>query len=32
MKAIADFIAPFHKMWDDRFDKLETVMKKIKNK
>ena len=27
MKAIADFIEPFRKLWDDRFDKLEAVMK-----
>ena len=27
MKAIADFIEPFRNMWDDRFNKLETVMK-----
>jgi DNA-binding transcriptional ArsR family regulator len=32
MKVIADFIEPFRKMWDDRFNKLETVMKKYKNK
>lgn len=28
MKEIADFIEPFRKMWDDRFNKLESVMKK----
>jgi DNA-binding transcriptional ArsR family regulator len=28
MKEIADFIEPFSKMWDDRFNKLESVMKK----
>ena len=28
MKAVADFIEPFRKMWDDRFNKLEEVMKK----
>jgi DNA-binding transcriptional ArsR family regulator len=28
MKAIADFIEPFRKMWDDRFNKLEAMMKK----
>ena len=28
MKQIADFIEPFRKMWDDRFNKLEDVMKK----
>jgi DNA-binding transcriptional ArsR family regulator len=32
MKAIADFIEPFRKMWDDRFNKLETIMKKYKKK
>jgi DNA-binding transcriptional ArsR family regulator len=32
MKEIADFIEPFRKMWDDRFNKLETVMKKYKSK
>jgi DNA-binding transcriptional ArsR family regulator len=28
MKEVADFIEPFRKMWDDRFIKLETIMKK----
>ena len=28
MKEIADFIERFRQMWDDRFNKLETVMKK----
>lgn len=28
MKEIADFIEPFRKMWDDKFNKLEEVMKK----
>src|SRR5664279_4966863 len=28
MKEIADFIEPFRNMWDDRFNKLETIMKK----
>lgn len=32
MKAIADFIEPFRKMWDDRFNKLEAVMKKYTSK
>ncbi|HMG81940.1 MAG TPA: metalloregulator ArsR/SmtB family transcription factor [Ferruginibacter sp.] len=32
MKEVADFIEPFRKMWDDRFNKLETVMKKYKSK
>lgn len=31
IKEIADFIEPFRKMWDDRFTKLEEVMKKYKN-
>ena len=32
MKEVADFIEPFRKMWDDRFNKLEAVMKKYKTK
>jgi len=28
MKEIADFIEPFRKMWDDRFNALEALMKK----
>ena len=32
MKEIADFIEPFRKMWDERFSKLETIMKKYKKK
>lgn len=32
MKAIAEFIEPFRKIWDDRFNKLEAVMKKYKSK
>ena len=32
MKAIAEFIEPFRNMWDDRFNKLEAVMKKYKSK
>ena len=32
MKAIADFIEPFRKMSDDRFNKLESIMKKYKSK
>jgi DNA-binding transcriptional ArsR family regulator len=32
MKEIADFIEPFRKMWDDRFNKLETIMQKYKSK
>ncbi len=30
MKEIADFIEPFRKMWDDRFNKLENVLKNLK--
>lgn len=32
LKEIADFIAPFCKMWDDRFNKLESIMKKHQSK
>jgi len=32
MKEIANFIEPFRKMWDDRFNKLETIMKQYKPK
>ena len=32
MKEIADFIEPFRKMWDDRFNKLESVMKNYQSK
>jgi DNA-binding transcriptional ArsR family regulator len=31
MKGVADFLEPFRQMWDDRFNKLEAVMKKYKN-
>ncbi|WP_020403082.1 ArsR/SmtB family transcription factor [Gracilimonas tropica] len=27
LKEIASFIEPFRKLWDDRFNKLETIMK-----
>jgi DNA-binding transcriptional ArsR family regulator len=27
MKEIADFLEPFRSMWEDRFNKLETIMK-----
>lgn len=30
MKEVAEFIEPFQKFWDDRFNKLEAVMKKHK--
>jgi len=32
IKEIADFIEPFRKFWDDRFNKLEDIMKKHKTK
>ncbi|HTA81330.1 MAG TPA: metalloregulator ArsR/SmtB family transcription factor [Bacteroidia bacterium] len=32
MKEIADFVEPFRKMWDDRYNKLETIMKNYKPK
>ena len=32
MKQIADFIEPFRQMWDERFDKLETIMKQHQSK
>lgn len=32
MKEIADFIEPFRQLWDDRFNKLEAMMKKYKPK
>lgn len=30
MKEINDFIEPFRNLWDDRFNKLENVMKKYR--
>ena len=30
MKEVAEFIEPFRMMWDERFNKLENVMKKYK--
>ena len=32
MKEVAEFIEPFRKMWDDRFNKLETIMKGYQSK
>ena len=32
MREVADFIEPFRKMWDDRFNKIEAIMKKYKTK
>lgn len=30
LKAIADFIEPFRRMWEERFNKLEDIMKNYK--
>ncbi len=30
MKEIADWLAPFTKMWDDRFTRLDKVLKNLK--
>jgi len=32
VKELADFIETFRTVWDDRFDKLESVMKNYKSK
>jgi DNA-binding transcriptional ArsR family regulator len=32
MKEVADFIEPFRMMWEQRFNKLEEIMKKQKRK
>jgi DNA-binding transcriptional ArsR family regulator len=32
MKEVSDYIEPFRKLWEDRFTKLETIMKKYKSK
>lgn len=32
IKEIADFIEPFRKLWDDRFNKLENIMKNYQSK
>lgn len=31
MKEIADFIEPFRQMWEERFNKLENIMKDYKS-
>ncbi|MBB5635263.1 DNA-binding transcriptional ArsR family regulator [Pedobacter cryoconitis] len=31
-REIAEFIEPFRQMWDDRFNKLESIMEKYKPK
>ena len=30
MKEVADFIEPFRQVWEDRFNKLESIMKNYK--
>lgn len=32
MKEVADFIEPFRQMWDERFNKLESIMKNYQPK
>jgi DNA-binding transcriptional ArsR family regulator len=32
MKEVADFVEPFRMIWEERFNKLETIMKKHKGK
>ena len=32
MKEIADFIEPFRELWEERFNKLEAVMKNYRSK
>lgn len=32
MKEIADFLEPFRQLWEQRFDKLENLMKTFKDK
>jgi DNA-binding transcriptional ArsR family regulator len=32
MKEVADWIEPFRKMWEDRFDKIDRVLYNLKNK
>jgi DNA-binding transcriptional ArsR family regulator len=32
MKEVAEWLMPFAKMWDDRFNKLETIMKQYTQK
>lgn len=32
MKEVADFIEPFRSMWEERFNKLEAIMKNYKPK
>jgi hypothetical protein len=30
MKEVADWLAPFQKMWGERFDRLDTILGKLK--
>ena len=32
MKQVADFIEPFRQLWDERFNKLEEIMKNYQKK
>lgn len=32
MKEVADFLGPFRQLWEQRFDKLENLMKPFKDK
>ena len=32
LKEISDFVEPFRKMWQDRFNKLETIMKTYRSR
>jgi DNA-binding transcriptional ArsR family regulator len=32
MKEVADWLAPFAKMWEDRFERLDTVLNNLKKK
>jgi DNA-binding transcriptional ArsR family regulator len=32
MKEVADWLAPFQKMWEQRFDRLDTLLDNLKSK
>ena len=32
MKEVADWLAPFQRLWEDRFDRLDNVLLNMKNK
>lgn len=32
MKEIADWLAPFHQLWDSRFNRLDKILNQIKSK